>query len=169
MNDENPIAPADFRRTLGNFCTGIAVITGTPDGKPVGFTVQSLVSLSLAPPLVGFSPAKTSGSWRRIRETGRFCVNILTSDQAAVCAAFAKGEGDRFLGMAWDSCGAGLPVLSGSLAFISCLIADEHETGDHTFVVGRVEELSVLRPDARPLLFFRGIVGEPAASVAAVA
>ncbi len=169
MTVETCIDPAEFRRTLGHFCTGIAVITGCPGGEPVGFTVQSLVSLSLDPPLVGFSPAKSSGSWRRIRETGRFCVNILTDEQERLCMAFAKGDGDRFAGVATGRCRGGLPVLSGSLAFVSCTIDGEHETGDHTFVVGRVQELSVLRTDARPLLFFRGSVGDPPPRVAAVA
>lgn len=150
------IGPLQFRRTLSHFCTGIVVITSHDRGKPVGFTAQSLVSLSLDPPLIGFSPAKTSETWPRLRNAARFCVNILSDDQQDVCQAFSRRSDDRFTNLAWSNCAAGLPVLDGTLAYISCTLEAEHDTGDHFFVVGRVNELQVLRPEHDPLLFFKG-------------
>lgn len=152
------VESSKFRRALGNFCTGIVIITGYDGLEPIGFTAQSLVSLSLDPPLVGFSPAKTSRTWQRLRASGHFCVNILTDDQRAVCDTFASYDPDRFLNVAWRECASGLPVIDGSLAYIYCTLDAEHETGDHTFVVGRVGELDVLRPQDNPLLFFRGSI-----------
>jgi len=62
----------DFRQAMGNFCTGVTVVTGIDNGEPVGFAAQSFVSLSLEPPLVAVCPAKTSSSWPRIRAAGNF-------------------------------------------------------------------------------------------------
>jgi flavin reductase (DIM6/NTAB) family NADH-FMN oxidoreductase RutF len=150
------IDPARFRKTLGHFCTGIVVITSHDCGQPVGFTAQSLVSLSLDPPLVGFSPSKTSETWPRLRNAKRFCINILSDDQRDICNAFSRRADDRFANIGWSNCGSGLPVLDGALAYISCNLESEHDTGDHFFVVGAVKELEILRPENEPLLFFRG-------------
>jgi flavin reductase (DIM6/NTAB) family NADH-FMN oxidoreductase RutF len=70
-----------LKETLARFCTGVVLITGRDGEEPAGFTAQSLVSVSLDPPLVSFCPAKTSESWPRIRRSGRFCVNVLSQAQ----------------------------------------------------------------------------------------
>jgi 3-hydroxy-9,10-secoandrosta-1,3,5(10)-triene-9,17-dione monooxygenase reductase component len=62
---------------LGQFCTGITVITTVHDGAPVGFACQSFAALSLEPPLVLFCPTTVSRSWQAIEASGRFCVNVL--------------------------------------------------------------------------------------------
>ncbi|HUO38116.1 MAG TPA: flavin reductase, partial [Mycobacterium sp.] len=55
-----------FRSVLGQFCTGITVITTLHDDVPVGFACQSFAALSLDPPLVLFCPTKVSRSWQAI-------------------------------------------------------------------------------------------------------
>ena len=158
---DRPIETTEFRRTLSHFCTGIAIITSASDGIPVGLTVQSLVSLSLTPPLVGFSPAKTSASWKAIEKTGNFCANILAANQAGLCKAFAVSAADKFSGVDWHPCQrTGLPIIGGSVAYISCMIEASHETGDHYFVVGRVREMQLLRPSAEPLLAYKGALSD---------
>src|SRR3984893_2800814 len=72
-----PIDPRTFRSVLGQFCTGITVITTVHDDNPVGFACQSFAALSLEPPLVLFCPTKVSRSWKSIEATGRFCANVL--------------------------------------------------------------------------------------------
>ena len=155
---DRSVETREFRRTLGHFCTGVVIVTSaSDDGVPAGLTVQSLVSLSLTPPLVGFSPSKTSKSWKKIAATRRFCANILAADQADLCKAFATSGADKFTGVEWRPCvSTGLPVIDGSLAYISCFIEVGHETGDHYFVVGRVREMKLLRPYAEPLLAYKG-------------
>ena len=72
---------SDFRKVLSQFCTGVVVATGCLDGEPAGFAAQSFSSLSLDPPLVLLSPAKSSTSWPKLRDSGSFCINILCSKQ----------------------------------------------------------------------------------------
>ena len=147
-----------FRAAMGQFCTGVVVVTGALDGEPVGFAAQSFVSLSLDPPLVALCPARTSTSWPRIRDSGNFCINMLADHQRPVCDAFARSGGDKFDGLAWHAAGSGSPVLEGILAYVDCTLQAEHDAGDHTIAVGRVRALEVLDEDS-PLLFFRGGYG----------
>ncbi len=90
-----------FRHVLGQFCTGITVITTVHDDAPVGFACQSFAALSLEPPLVLFCPTKVSRSWKAIEATGRFCVNVLHEKQKDVSARFGSKEPDKFAGIDW--------------------------------------------------------------------
>src|ERR1700710_2008761 len=88
-----------MRTVLGHFVSGVVVITGADDEGPIGFTCQSFASLSLDPPLVMFSPSRTSVSWPRIRASGGFCVNVLAEDHADYSNTFARSGGDKFAGI----------------------------------------------------------------------
>jgi len=149
-----------IRDTLGNFCTGVVVATGMSQGKPAGFAAQSFLSLSLEPPLVGLSPAKTSTSWPLLRASGHFCINILSSGQKALCDRFAMSGGEKFTDIAWSPGVTGSPVLSEVLAYIDCELVDEHEVGDHTLAVGHVRDIRLLETGASPLLFYQSRYGE---------
>ena len=146
-----------YRDTMGQYCTGVVIVTGNEDGCLVGFAAQSFVSLSLDPPLVAICPAKTSTSWPRIRAAGQFGINVLAEDQEAVSEVFAQAG--RAADVAWTTNATSAPRLDGVIAFVECDVAAEHDAGDHTVVVGRVLGFETLRPDTRPLLYFRGDYG----------
>ncbi|MEU6560325.1 flavin reductase family protein [Nocardia nova] len=151
----DPAVPdTTFKSVLGRFCTGVTVITALAEGQPVGFSCQSFSSLSLDPPAVAFFPARTSTSWPRIRDAGRFCVNILAHDQAEVCRALARSGTDKFAGVDWVASGNGAPRLGGAVASIDCELDREIDGGDHTIVIARVTALSE-HSDQPPLLFYR--------------
>lgn len=153
-----------FRNVLGQFCTGITIITTFDDGgaveggekAPIGFACQSFAALSLEPPLVLFCPTKTSRSWAAIERSGKFCVNILAEEQQEVCARFGSREPDKFAGTSWHTSDLDLPVLDGTLATLQCTVADVRDGGDHYIVIGRVLALSESTDSDRPLLFYRG-------------
>lgn len=147
-----------FRSTMGQFCTGVVVVSACLDGEPVGFAAQSFVSLSLEPPLVALCPAKTSTSWPKIRDSGSFCINILAASQQSVCDAFARSGGNKFEGLSWSAGVTGSPVLEGVLAYVDCALEAEHDAGDHTIAIGRVQKLAVVN-GGTPLLFFKGGYG----------
>jgi flavin reductase (DIM6/NTAB) family NADH-FMN oxidoreductase RutF len=160
------IVPAEFRRVLSHFCSGLTIVTspGPGSGTPAGFTCQSFASLSLDPPLVTFSVARTSTTWPRIEPSGVFCVNILTTGQEALCRSFAVRGSDKFAGVQWTPGPAtGSPVLPGSLAWADCTLEAVHPGGDHWIVVGRVRAVGTAEPDAAPLLFYRSLFHRAAA------
>lgn len=148
------IAPTEFRDMLGNWPTGVVVVTGGDEENPIGMSCNSFTSVSLDPPLVGFFPAKSSSTWPDIRRTGKFCVNILASHHEAVSRQFARKGEDRFNGVAWEMRPSG-PGLDEAVAWIECEINEEINTGDHTLVLGLVTGFAV-REGAEPLIFHRG-------------
>ncbi len=152
------IDPAVFRQVLGAYPTGVVVITALDDqGAPAGMVVGTFTSVSLDPPLVGFLPDKSSTSWPKIEKAGRFCVNVLGSDQQQLCRQLA-GKGDKFAGVDHVISDHGLPVLADSIAVIECTIHSVTEAGDHWFVLGHVLRMEAPR-DSDPMLFHRGRYG----------
>lgn len=150
------IDPRLFRDVLGAYPTGVCVVTALAEtGERFGLVVGSFTSISLDPPLVGFFPDKRSGTWPRIAETGRFCVNVLGADQLSLCRRFAARAEDKFAELAHGLSPAGLPVLDNAIAWIDCTIERVTEVGDHWLVVGAVEALGK-EGEGNPLLFFRG-------------
>ena len=152
------VDPRVMRDVLGNFASGVTVLTAATDDGPLGFTCQSFSSLSLDPPLVAFAPARTSQTWPRLREIGRFCVNVLAEGQDAVSQNFARSRADRFAGVSWTPSPHGSPVLDDVVAWIDGELWAEYDGGDHTIVVARVLDLGA-HPERRPLLFHRGAYG----------
>ena len=144
-----------FRDVVGQYASGVTVVTTMHGDTPVGMTCQSFTSVSLDPPLVAFLPMKTSRAFAAIRLSRRFCVNFLAAGQSEVSNQFASRAEDKFEGVDWQSTDSGMPRLDGVVGWIDCSIDAVHEAGDHYLVVGRVEELG--DGDAEdPLLFHRG-------------
>lgn len=160
-----------FRDVLGLFCSGVTVVTSVSDGEPVGMTCQSFSSVSLEPPLVMFSPAKTSRAWPLMQRAGFFCVNILAADQSEISNGMATKGVDKFTDVNWTTATTGAPVIEGVLGYIDCTVHQVVEAGDHYIVIGRVKELAFGdRPDGDgsdgalgvdPLLFFQGKYTQP--------
>ncbi|MFF1293295.1 MULTISPECIES: flavin reductase family protein [unclassified Streptomyces] len=159
-DERAPVGPTEFRRVLGSFASGVAVVTSpAADGEdsPAGFACQSFAALSLDPPLVAFMVGRTSTTWPRIARAGVFCVNVLAAHQGELCRGFAVSGADKFAGVAFDAAPAsGSPRLADTLAWIDCTIHAVHTGGDHLIVVGRVDALGAGDEDRAPLLFHKG-------------
>lgn len=145
-----------FRDCVGQFGTGVVIVTAAAAQGPLGFTAQSFVSVSLDPPLIAICPARTSRSWPLMRAAGHFAVNILAADQQPVCDRFARSGVDKFADVPWRPGRHGAPVLADTVAAIEWELHAEHDAGDHTLVLGLVTDLTIDRPDAAPLIFLRG-------------
>lgn len=156
----NAIDPFHFRQVMGQYPTGVTVITAMgPDSEPLGMVVGTFSSVSLDPPLVCFMPGREAGAWKAIRESGtRFCVNVLSESQIEVGQSIATRWTNRFEGIPYSLSPGGQPVIHGAVAYIDCTLENVVEAGDHDIVLGRVESLNVLST-AYPLLFFRGGYG----------
>lgn len=149
----------NYKAVLGQFCTGVTVVTTIHRETPVGFTCQSFSALSLEPPQVLLCPGKGSTTWPKVRDVGRFTVNLLASGQQDVATRFARSGADKFAGTDWTPSATGLPVLGGALAWIECSLVDEVDAGDHTIAIASVSGLGD-GPGRNPLLFFRSTYAE---------
>jgi len=150
------VEPLQFREALGHFASGITVITSHHEDEPVGFTCQSFYSVSMEPPLVSFSVMARSLSYPKIRQAGRFAVNILSGDQQSISNQFAQRGNDKWRGIDWQTSPLGNPLIAGSLHWLDCEIHAEHTAGDHLIVLGEVKALNMSKAESTPLLYFRG-------------
>jgi flavin reductase (DIM6/NTAB) family NADH-FMN oxidoreductase RutF len=157
------VAPDDFRRVLGHFATGVTIITTTDgEGRATGLTVSAFCSVSLDPPQILVCIDHKSQSYPALRDGSRFAVNILGSEHESVSRRFATTRLDKFDGVAFTLGALGVPLIDGALAQLECRTVSRHVEGDHTILVGRVEEAR--NGGGEPLLYFRGKYGRLAAT-----
>lgn len=141
-----------FRSALGQFATGVTVITTrtpTPDGgsRLLGFTASSFNSVSLGPPLVLWSLSQSSSSLAAFIDNPHYAINVLASDQIALSRQFSASSraqptgvvADRFAGIAWRDGSRGAPIIDGCCAWFECFNRSRYEEGDHVIFVGEVE------------------------------
>lgn len=148
------LEPTQLRASLSRFATGVAVVSYRVEGGVRGLTVNSFTSVSLAPPLVLVSVARSA---RATGYLGRvpFTVNVLNAAQRDLALHFA-GRPRVPLHVPWQPTGDDLaPTLPGALATFQCQPWHSYDGGDHRLFLGRVMQAAA-RGDGEPLLFDRG-------------
>ena len=117
-------------------------------------TANSFSSVSLDPPLVLWSIGKQSGCYDTFINARYFAVHVLTQQQESLSNRFASRENNKFDNIEWQADSNNTPLLADYAARFVCSMAHQYDGGDHTILVGRVEEFD--RKDAEPLLFHNG-------------
>ncbi|HJT00480.1 MAG TPA: styrene monooxygenase/indole monooxygenase family protein [Terriglobales bacterium] len=145
----------DFRRALGQFATGVTVVTArTTDGRKVGVTVNSFSSVSLDPPLVSWSLSRQAPSFSDFTHATHFAVNVLAANQHHLSRQFSTPVPDKFSGVEFVEGPAGVPLLSGVNAHFVCRNVRQYDGGDHVIFLGEVEDYKY--SDGEPLVFHSG-------------
>jgi flavin reductase (DIM6/NTAB) family NADH-FMN oxidoreductase RutF len=154
------------RKVMGQWATGVAVVTSScDDGYVSGCTANAVSSVSLRPPLVLVCLGERSRTLAAVRRSRRFALSFLAANQEEVAGVFAsdRPEADKFA-VAETFVAEGVPVLTGCVAYASCRVASMTVAGDHEVVIGEVRAAEVL-DSGEPLLFhagsFRGLLGSP--------
>jgi flavin reductase (DIM6/NTAB) family NADH-FMN oxidoreductase RutF len=143
-----------FRRALGRFATGVAVVTTrNTDGRPVGLTINSFSSVSLDPPLIAWSLRRESTRSSVFERCSHYAVHILSAGQQALSVRFAT-QPDPFDGLWWADGLAGCPLLDGCCAQFIVRNTHRYPGGDHFLYMGEVVALACSQHE--PLLFFGG-------------
>jgi flavin reductase (DIM6/NTAB) family NADH-FMN oxidoreductase RutF len=145
-----------FRDALGQFATGVTVITTEGPEGPMGFTANSFASLSLDPALVLWSPAKSSLRFPIYAQAAHYTIHVLGADQSDLSRRFVRG-GAGFEGLTHERTPEGVPVIPGTLARFDCAHWAAYEGGDHLIVVGLV--LRCALNGGAPLVFSQGSYG----------
>ena len=144
-----------FRRALGQFATGVAVITTCSDeGSRIGVTANSFTSLSLEPPLVLWCLDRQAPSRGAFRAVTHFAVNVLAEGQHYLSRQFSTPADDKFAGVQCSEGPGGVPLLDGVLAYFLCRNVRQIDAGDHIIVIGEVEEFETF--EGQPLVFHSG-------------
>ncbi len=145
----------DFRRALGQFATGVTVVTTrAQDGRHAGMTVNSFSSVSLDPPLVLWSCARNAPSFPDFAAAGYFAVNVLAANQHHLSRQFSTPLPDKFAGVACRDGRGRCPILEGTAAHFVCRVVRQYDGGDHVIFLGEVEEYQY--SEREPLVFHSG-------------
>lgn len=152
---ESTFDPRAFRRALGNFATGVTVVTAADaTGRKVGVTANSFNSVSLDPPLVLWSIDKRSSSHGVFEEASHFAVNVLAADQIDLSNNFARPKDDRFAEIAYEPGEGGAPVFADCAARFHCEKYQQVDGGDHWIMIGKVVAFDDF--GRSPLLYHQG-------------
>ncbi|AMN47345.1 hypothetical protein ACG33_09600 [Steroidobacter denitrificans] len=147
--------PGDLRRAFGTFATGVTIVTArSVTGQDVGLTVNSFSSVSLDPPMVLWSLAKTSGNRATFMETDSFAVHILAQEQADLAAIFAQRGVDKFAGLELDRGIEQVPLLDNCSARFQCKTVFRFDGGDHDILGGEI--VAYEHFERPPLVFLSG-------------
>jgi flavin reductase (DIM6/NTAB) family NADH-FMN oxidoreductase RutF/DNA-binding MarR family transcriptional regulator len=140
-----------FRRCLGQFSTGVTVITVASGDGFVGMTANSFSSVSLDPPLILWSIDRTSSRFAPFDQARHFVVNILSESQVGLARHFGSAGPDKFNDVGWSHGRNGAPILHDVAAFFECRRVGEYAGGDHMILIGEVERAALFD---RPVLLF---------------
>ena len=166
-----PIDTEGFKEALGQFASGVTVITVDSAEGLHGMTASAFCSVSLAPPLILVCVKTGNTMWTQLESVSGFAVNILAEDQEELSNRFAGGivdaEGNwnpwpadrsKFEDLDYTIAEkTGAPLLSGTLSALNCMIEQRIDSGDHTIFVGRVvASRAVPRGAGRPLVYHAG-------------
>jgi flavin reductase (DIM6/NTAB) family NADH-FMN oxidoreductase RutF len=142
---------------MGQFATGVTIITVDLEGGVHGMTANAFASVSLDPPLVLVCVDHNTRTHAHLHAKKRFGINVLREDQRAISEYYARPERDHDHAEAearFDRTKHGTPILHGSLAYLECRLHSAQAAGDHTIFIAEVEDVVVR--EGEPLLFFRG-------------
>jgi flavin reductase (DIM6/NTAB) family NADH-FMN oxidoreductase RutF len=153
------LTPAEFRKAMGCFATGVTIITLDLEGDVHGMTANAFASVSLDPPLLLVCVDHSARTHAHMHAKKRFGINILAEHQRAISEYFAlpvhtKGNAETDAAARFDRTPRGTPILHGALAYLECRLQSAQEAGDHTIFIAEVEDVVVRQGE--PLLFFRG-------------
>lgn len=134
------VEAGDLRAALGQFATGVAVVTTRGlNGRSVGLTINSFSSVSLEPPLVLWSLSRRSSSLADFSSARTVAIHVLSADQETLARRFATPCADRFAGIARSIGPNGVPLLEGGVARFVCSPYAQYEAGDHVVFILRVD------------------------------
>ncbi|MFJ4679935.1 MULTISPECIES: flavin reductase family protein [unclassified Kitasatospora] len=155
--DRNPSISSELdagalRRAFGAYPTGVVAVGALRGGGPVGFAASSFVSISLEPPMVAISVARTSTTWPRLAGAPVLGLSVLSRGQGALCRRLASRAGDRFDGTPWQATADGAVLIHDAALWLTARVGPAYDGGDHEIVL--LELLSAeLFPGVEPLVF----------------
>jgi flavin reductase (DIM6/NTAB) family NADH-FMN oxidoreductase RutF len=146
-----------LRDAFGVFPSGVIAVAAVVDGAPVGLAASSFTSVSLDPPLVSFSIARTSKTWPDLRRADHLGITVLAEHHSDACRQLAGEPADRFLGLPVSVNDNGAITLEDGVGRFDCTVHTEVEAGDHLVVLLRLH--AVEHSSGQPLVFHRSGFG----------
>jgi flavin reductase (DIM6/NTAB) family NADH-FMN oxidoreductase RutF len=151
------VTDESFRTAMASFASGVTVVTTIDSrGRPFGLTATAFCSVSRDPPMCLVCVANDADPYPALKETGRFAVNVLASEQRELSVKFSTHGIDKFDGIAWSpGPETGCALLSGVVVSVECVVEHRLVAGDHEIFVGAIRRVH-LGSATEPLVYFRG-------------
>ncbi|MEV0629927.1 flavin reductase family protein [Nonomuraea wenchangensis] len=155
---ERHVDPDTYRKVVGRFATGVAIVTTRVGDLDHAMTVNSFTSVSLDPLLVLFCAEKVARFHGAVLEAGVWGVSVLPAAMEDASRFFAHrgrpvdGQLVRWPHRRGDS---GVALFDGAIATLEVATSAVHDAGDHSIVVGEVTSLG-MPSDGPPLLYHEG-------------
>ena len=143
----------EYRQALAQFPTGVTIITCMSKIGPLGIMANSFTSISIDPPLIMWCPTKTSNRYAAFMQADYFSVHVMSVQQKELSLAFSK-SGQAFDNIHWSLNAQNVPLISECLACFECRRYADFDGGDHSLLLGLVEQVSVF--EGVPLTFAQG-------------
>jgi flavin reductase (DIM6/NTAB) family NADH-FMN oxidoreductase RutF len=147
---------AAFRAAMASVCAPVSVVTTLVDGLPCGTTVNAFASLSMQPPMVLVSLDLGSDLLALMRQSGRFELNVLSSQTGLALNSARKGGSAKFAGVPWEVAAA-VPRIPEATGFVASAVGQLVPGGDHVAVFGHV--LMAVSADRPPLTYLARVFG----------
>jgi flavin reductase (DIM6/NTAB) family NADH-FMN oxidoreductase RutF len=157
LHTNQDLDPHRLRDAFGVFPSGVVAVAAEVDGSLTGLAASSFTSVSLEPPLVSFSIAKSSKTWPDLRRAGHLGITVLAEHHGVLCRQLAGPVDERFTGIAVTASGDGAVTLNDGLAMFDCTIYREVEAGDHLVILLQLH--AVEQAAGQPLVFHRSAFG----------
>lgn len=150
------IASTDYKRGMRRLAAAVNIVSTLHEGRPAGLLATAVCSVSAEPPTLLVCVNRAARTFDAIRDTGRFCVNLLAETQGNLARQFLDRQGpDRFSICTWSTMETGSPAIDGALVNFDCEVTETVQAGTHTVFLGRVVAIAI-RPDGAPLLYHDG-------------
>ncbi|MBM3468845.1 MAG: flavin reductase family protein [Alphaproteobacteria bacterium] len=152
------ITEKDFRKAMGHFATGVAIITTQYQGKPIGVTINTLTSVSLDPPLVLFCLGKKRVVFPAFSECTHLAIHILSATQEPLCRSFAQPLDNHWDNLNHTMSESGCPLIPNTLGILLCKRSHTYEGGDHLIFLNHIEDFLSESDETenKPLIYFKG-------------
>lgn len=153
-----PFTERQLRNALGQFATGVTIVTtADAQGQPVGMTVSSFSSVSLAPALVLWCLGRATALRPTFERSQHYAIHVLALDQLDLALRFSSKMANRFEHVDWQPNAQGVPILAGAAAVFECVLRNRYDGGDHMIMLGQV--MQCRHQPAAPLLYHGGHLG----------
>jgi flavin reductase (DIM6/NTAB) family NADH-FMN oxidoreductase RutF len=156
-----PVDRAEFTAALGQYASGVCLLTVRDGIDDVGTTVSSVMSVSASPPLIAVGLVTDGYPAEVLEEVGRCGLTVLAAGHAIVASRFSSAgrPSARHLleSVPWSRApSSDAIVLDGGLAAMDCRLERLIEAGDHVLAMLAVEDVLPGDSSAAPLLRHRG-------------
>lgn len=156
------VDPESFKLGMRRLAAGVCLITTQgSDGTPRGMTATAVCSVSASPPVLLCCINRRNSSYDAIHQSRVFAVSVLAVEDRALADLFARSipAEQKFAGALWQTGVTGVPMLESALASFDCRVSQDVVIGTHGILFGEIQDITVRKGTAKPLLYAHGGYG----------